>query len=347
MPDDVEVAVEGETLEHAEAPTVEDELGAIFDKANAEESEGPLRGPDGKFIAKDATAEGAEGETVTADQGAVAEEVKPATGLEPPASWSATAKASWPNLSPELQAEVLKRETDWQKADGERATRLKAYEPIAQVLEPVRQHLALNGVDEATYVRQLVAADQMLRQQPQQAIQQIARMYGINLQQLEPDQEELDPTIAPLVTKITQLESLVQNFATAQQQQQALQVQSAIETFMADPANKYAKQLEQQILAEIPTVNHLLPNASPAERLKKAYERAVRLDDGIQAAISAEKSAEAEAKRKEEAAKKATDAKRIAATNLSSKGTSAGGTPVAQSIEEELGAAYDRIQGAA
>lgn len=332
----------------------EDELGAIFDAANAEETEPTgerARGPDGKFVAKDiaddATEEGAEAE-IQPDQSAEVEtESGEAQPLDPPASWSETAKAQWPSIDPILQAEFLKREVDWQTADGERANKLKGYEPIDAALAPVQEFLNLNGIAPAQYVAQVVAVENYLRANPVQGIQWLAQRHGVDLSQMTQAESEVDPAVAPLLQEINTLKSAFTGFAQSQANTQQAQIASFIDTFMADPENKYASRLEQQVLAEIPGVNALFPNDSPQDRLRKAYDRAVRLDDTVQAEIVAEKSAAVESKRKEEADAKAAKAKRVTATNLSSKG-SGGATPSAHDTrEEELGAIYDSLQGAA
>lgn len=337
--------VETAAPEGGETPVVsrEDELGAIFDKANAEEAEsGPLRDEHGRFAAKERTEETAAptAPAEIADQGATQTQEPITHGLEAPAAWSEEAKAKWPSLSPEVQKELLRREQDWQKADGERAAKLKGYEPIEAAIEPVRQHLALQGVEPAQYVRQLVAADVFLRTKPTDAIRWIAQTYGIDLSQTTqaPEQSDMDPTLTPLLQKINTLESTLASFQTAQQQAEANRARAELEAFAKDRPHFEEVRAQMGVLIQ----------SGAAPDLASAYDMAVWANAGTRAKLMAEQSAEAERKRQEEAAKKATDARRIATTNLSSRGTAAGTTPPQyKSREDELSAVYDRITGAA
>lgn len=364
---DVETAPEASGGEQ-ETISREDELGSIFDEINTEAeggepeqgSEGRARDPEtGRFVAKEENTAGEEappeegegapaGEQTQAEPGAEQEvEAEETPALAPPASWSAASKALWPGLSPELQAEVLKREADWQRADGERANKLKGYEAFDAALEPVRQQLSLGGVEPAQYVRQLVAADQFLRTEPLRAVQWIAQTYGIDLSHLNQQAESIDPAVAPVIGRLQSVEERINQFINSQQNSELARVQAVIDAFKADPANKYAERLEDQIVAELGTVNALYPSASPEERLKKAYDRAVKLSEEVQAEIAAEGAAAAEAKRKKEAEDRAKKA-RITQTNLSSKGSSGGTTPPQfKDRDEELASIYDQLQGAA
>lgn len=323
---------------------IEDELGAIFDLANEEEAEETPEKEKDDETPDDAPEEAAPEEIP--DQGAEEEVEAVEQALDAPASWSATAKAHWPKLDVSLQNEILKRESDWQRADGERATKLKGYEDFDRVLEPVRQELALSGTPPAQFVSQLVAAHQFLKNQPEQAFQWLAQTYGFNPEQLS--QPDIDPALAPIMQEVNGLKSMFQNFATTQQNAQTSQLSAEIDRFMADPANKYAKRLEDQIVTEIMAVNVSHPNASHTEKLKMAYNRAVRLDDGIQAEIKAEKSAEAKKKKQLEDAERAKKAKQVSNANLSNGGTSGGQTPKKyNSLDDELADIYDNLQGAA
>jgi hypothetical protein len=352
--------------ETAETPVRDEfaEMSSIFDEAEARDETkasttvqpdgGQPRGADGKFIPRETPA--------TAPTGDGATEVKPAQGATPgieaapvqalaPASWTDAEKAIWPSLTPEAQAAITRRETDWQKADGERAQKLKPWEGISAVLDHVRPRLALHGVNDETYVRQLVAADEFLRRDFKSALPMLAQMYGVNLsdvfQQTAPEQTEVDPVLAPLHQKIATLESTLSNFAQSQQQAERTRMGAVVQTFAANPANKHYGAVEADILAMLPGIMAQTPGIAPDAALKAAYDRAIWANEAVRTQILAEQAKEAEERRKAETAKGADVARRISATNLSSKGTAAGANPVKRSQEEEMSEVFDRLQGAA
>lgn len=321
----------------------DDELGAIFDKANAEESSEPTRDDKGRFATKDQASdaesvEGSEGAAEEIADTSAATEDEPVTVLDPPASWSATAKADWSGLTRELQDEVLRREGDWQKADGERATRLKGYEPVEAALAPVRQQLQLNGVNEGQYVSQLVAADQYLRTDPQAAIRWLSQQYGIDLSQIDAGLgEEIDPALAPFVDKMNALQNQVSSFVTTQQQQESSRVGAEIDAFAQ--GHSHFEEVRQQMGALI--------QAGAVADMDAAYDMAVWANPSTRIAMQAEQSVETEAKRKTEVEEKAAKARRVSQTNLSTQGTAGGATPPQyKSREDELSAIYDNVQGA-
>ena len=319
-----------------ETVSVEDELGSIFDEAQAD----------------DAPADATPAEDSPPSEGAPADPIQEADtsedkALDAPASWSADAKAIWPSLDPVAQQELLRRESDWQKADGERAERLKALEPYEQALAPVLPTLQLNGVQPAQYIGQLAAADRYLRENPQEAFQWLAQQYGYDLSQLHQEQQEIDPALQPLVGELNQIKQQFTGFMTQQQQREQAQAEAVVTQFMDNPENAYAKRLEAEIFAEIPVVKANNPAASHQDVLRMAYDRAVRLNDEVQSEIVAAKAKEAEEARKAKAAKEAAEAKRISESNLSTTGTSSGDTPTPMDTEDELGQIFDRMQGAA
>lgn len=350
MADISEEEIAEEVVEKSEI----EEMGDIFDQANAEET-APEAAEDAPKEPVEAKAEEIHAEPVAEAEGVEPDAVIAATpAIDAPASWSAVAKEAWPSIDPKLQEEILKRETDWQRQDGERATKLRDYEPIDRALDPVRQQLALNGISPGQYVTQLAAADQMLKQDPVAGIRYVAQHYGIDLQQLTQAEVPMDPALAPVMSQISQMQAALNSMAQNQQQQEQAQmlaeqehVSSVIDDFMANPENTYASRLGEQIIAEIHTVNMLMPNASHEERLRAAYDRAVRLDDVAQAEIAAARATNEADTAAEEARKRAASATRIAATNLSNRGTAPGQTaPQYASEVDEISAIYDKVQAA-
>ena len=340
-------------MEKAEAEAVEAEKAAVAEPEDSqEETQQQKRGPDGKFAAKDAepeeegeAAEAVEGEQTVSAEESQQEPAKEPASLEAPTSWSTAAKSEWAKLPPAIQQEVLKRESDVAKGFEERANRLKSYEPIEQALEPVRRMLDLNGVSPGQYVRQLVAAEQYLQTNPAEAIQYLARSYGVDLQGMTQQQAEAapaDPAVAALTQQVQQLTQHITSSAQQQQAQQHDAVARQIEDFKADPKHKHFDAVYDDMVAMAAAERSMGKQPS----LGTLYERAVWANPSVREQILAEQKAEQERKTAEERARKVKEARRAAGTNMGSQGTG-GQTPSYGSLEEELAAAYDRVQGAA
>lgn len=230
-------------------------------------------GPDGKFVAKQA-----ETAQDTTEQPKTVE--TPQESIRPPASWSAQAKADFAALPPHIQKEVSKREGDIDKGFRERAEQLKRYEPLESVIAPHRQKWSVAGVDEATAVKQLLAASDWLDRNPTEALTHLARQYGVNIASLgQPQaqsgggtgQPQAQPD--PVANEIQALKAEVAALRQGREQETQQTYVSQIEAFAADPANLYFENVK-------PAMAKLLQSGL-VETLPEAYERAIWADPTI------------------------------------------------------------------
>jgi len=226
----------------------------------------------GKFVAKQA-----EPAQDTTEQPKSPE--TPQESIRVPASWSAQAKADFAALPPHIQREVSKRESDIDKGFRERAEQLKRYEPLEQVIAPHRQKWAVAGVDEATAVKQLLAASDWLERDPQGALAYLAKQYNVaSLGQPQAAQSgggEGQPQAQPdpVASEIQALKAQVAALTQGREQETQQTYVSQIEAFAADPANLYFENVK-------PAMAKLLQSGL-VETLPEAYERAIWADPTI------------------------------------------------------------------
>jgi hypothetical protein len=248
-----------------DTPVVE----AVVDDAEAEETipepaieatEDRKRGADGKFVAKqteivqDATEQSAKAET-------------PQESIRPPASWTPASKAKFATLDPDIQKEILKRETDVERGFRERAQKEKAFEPLEQLIAPRRALWAAQGMDEVSAIKTLLAAQDLLERDPRQGLEFLARSYGVSLNTAQPQGQpqqaqpatDSHPEIAALKQQLQTLQAQVQTAQTAP-------IVSQIEAFQNDPANLYFENVRDDMA--------VLLNNGKASDLKEAYEMA-------------------------------------------------------------------------
>ena len=240
-----------------------------------EGKESSNRDATGKFVAKQA-----EPAQDTTEQPKTVE--TPQESIRPPASWSAQAKADFAALPPHIQKEVSKREGDIDKGFRERAEQLKRYEPLENVIAPHRQKWAVAGVDEATAIKQLLAASDWLERDAAGALQHLARSYGVNIASLgqgnspQPNsgntgQPQAQPD--PVASEIQALKAELQALKQGKEQETQQTYVSQIEAFAADPANLYFENVK-------PAMAKLLQSGL-VETLPEAYERAIWADPTI------------------------------------------------------------------
>jgi len=318
--EEVVVAPEAVITEAEPAPETEEKA-----------SEGPERGPDGKFIAK-------QPETVqdTPDQPSEAV-ADPAVKLaiRAPASWSPAAKATFDNLPPEVQQAVAKREQEIDHGLRRKSEEVKRYEPLEQLIAPRRAVWAAQGMDEASAIKTLLAAQDLLERDPKQGLEFLARSYGVSLNNLSaqpqgqprPAQPAPDshPEIAYLKQQLQDLQAQVQTAQTAP-------LVSQIEAFQNDPANLYFENVRDDMAV-------LLNNGKAAD-LKEAYDMACWMRPDIRPFLQ---TAQAPAVPVQD---KAAQARRAAVSVTGSPGQTAirksNGT-----IEDDIRAAFEEVSGTA
>lgn len=293
------VATEATATADVPAPEAAPERAETFDETIervAREAEFGVRGPDGKFKSRD-TAQGATPsvEVPGSTQAAPPDPAPPV--IEAPQSLPADVKAKWSTLPPEVQTYWANRESEVHKkftTDGER---LKSLERYDEALRDQAEFLKQAGIPQHEYVRRLAVADQMLRTNPQQALQWISQTYGLNL---NPGSRP-DPNSA-LVSEVQQLKSQLAALRQADEAARVKLAQQRIDELAKD--RPYLKhEGVQEFMADFLEMKRA---ATPEE----AYEMAIRAHPEVRAEIEAKAKEEADKKAAEEAkAKAARDAK--------------------------------------
>lgn len=363
----------------SEKPSIEDTMGAVFDKMNTEpsaesapavplpedaglpsvehESEPPapsshpdrLRGPDGKFIEKPkaevAPVAKTEAAPVPTDPAVTAAAPQPT--LSAPTSWAADKRALFDKADPSLREYIATREKQQiegvAKLKAEYEGKLGSLAPIAEALRPVEARLRLHGVQPAQYVSRLAQADEMLRTNGQAAIVELARMYGIDLGGLQTGgyQGQQAP-VDPILAATQQRLGQLESFLQGQLRQQ----QEAETAQLTSQIEAFKSDPKNVHFEDVRADMAALIQAGRAKDLETAYDMAIHANPTVRARVLETQRAADDAKRAEEAAKKATEARRIAATNVATKGTVGASPSTPKSMEETMRQTYDRIHAA-
>ena len=337
MEDDIRAAM-AEVSGNAPEPAPVEEVVVAPEAIIAEEtpqddgekaSDGRERGPDGKFIAKQPeTAQ----DTTDQPSEAVAEPAKQ-LAIRAPASWSPAAKATFDKLPPEVQQAVAKREQEIDHGLRRKSEEVKRYEPLEQLIAPRRALWAAQGMDEASAIKTLLAAQDLLERDPKQGLEFLARSYGVNLNTAQPQGQpyqaqparDSHPEIAALKQQLQVLQSQVQTAQTAP-------IVSQIDAFQNDPANLYFENVRDDMAV-------LLHNGKAAD-LKEAYDMACWMRPDIRPFLQ---TAQAPAVPMQD---KAAQARRAAVSVTGSPGQ----TAIRKSngsIEDDIRAAFEEVAGTA
>jgi len=308
-----------ETPEKVE-PSLDDSLLGIWNKRN------PERESNGRFATKNPTEQAAEAPPVTenAVQTAetVVEQAKPT--IDAPLSWTAEQKAKWASLPPDTQAYIAQRDKEQHDAITRAGQQVKAFEPIGKVIEQFSHVFQKNGLQPHDGIARMLAVNEMLEANPESAIREIARVYGVNLQgETAQDAEPANREVAELKAELARVKSHL----TAQDRQREAAANETLAREIADFAkDKPHFEAVRKVMAG-------LMQSGAAETMQEAYDRAVYADPTIRQAILAEEATKAEAKRKEEEAKRVQAAKKAAGVNVKSSPATSNGP---RTIDDDL-----------
>lgn len=318
------------------------EMSEVWDHLEAPADQPEGRDERGRFKAEEPAEEPAQAEqteqteeTEQPDQPEAAEPEAPRAPISAPVSWSDEEKAEFGKLPPELQAVVLRRESERDRAFNLKTQEIAAekakYAEIDRLLEPHRQEMRLAGLSDAQGLQRLMAAHEALKTNPARAIQWICNEYGIDLQALTADQPAADPQAQHLTRAFQSLAQKVETIEQRAQREAEEATQQRIQAFASDPAHQHFALVRTDMAA--------LLQAGRATDLKDAYEKACWANPEVRAIIQAEQAAELARKAEEERKARLATARKAAGTPPPrSAGTEA---PKPRTLGEELAAQWD------
>lgn len=326
------------------------------------DEQGRARGPDGKFIAKDATEPTEEAEKP-------AEPEAPDVGTAP-AAWKKEIQAKWAELPDWARAEITKREEDVQKGFA-KYQNLRTVEPVLDYAGQLAPRFGLQGPQLVQQWAQVQGALLDPKQAPQ-VIQALAKQYGVLLgatAQPAPAIEKpaetpaadpnawVDPEVAALKQALEQLQGWKTNLekqaeeaaqqAQVQAQQQKL---SAIDQFASEkgsdgqPLRPHLETVMPDMVASINRVRSTNPNLSDQDVLQQAYDIAVWGNPETRKLVLDAQKASEEAERKAEARKRAQAATRgvVSPASTSPQGPAAFTAPKG-SLRDQMAATLEQL----
>ena len=274
-----------------------------------------------------------------------AEQRDDADAVEPPEHWSAEERERFKAISdPEARRMVLdvrqSIERGYNRKFEDLAEERRQLSEWDKVFAPMDNDLKLAGVSRTQAAQRLLAAQQMLQQNPQQGLQWLAQQYGVDLNNMNPaSNEDVDPQYAGLQQKIGSIESTVNGFLTQQQQAKVQAVQQQIEQFRSasdengNPLHPHFEKVQQHMAA--------LAERMPDADLESLYDQAVYANPETRTAILSEREKAAKA----EAEKAAKEKARKARNASTPKGGSGGKeVPKGKTLRESMELAYDKVQ---
>lgn len=249
-----------------------------------------------------------------------------------PSSWRPAAKAAYEKLSPEIRAEVHRREGDFLKGQSNLLPDAHLGQSMRQVIDPYRMLIDAEGGTPERAVGQLLQTASILRMgtpaQKTQLLFQIAQQYGVEMPNSgtpEPNLGTEQPQRDPRVDQLFQYLQTQEQGRQAQQQQELEGVAGAwiAETDAAGkPLRPYLDDVMAGMNVRVPQIRGSDPSLSHKEVLQKAYEQETWAHPEIRSILFKEQSEQLEAKNRAENQERVNLAKKAASVNVPRRGSS-------------------------
>lgn len=342
------------------------EIPAAEEGADTEAASGERRrGPDGKFLPKDADPDAIEAAPPAAETPKAAEEQpKPEAApkpSDPTARWPEADKTMFKSLPKEAQDFVLRRhrdmEADYTKKTGAIAEFKKTYEPVDQMFAPFRAQMQQQGWTPGTLIKAWAEVEQQLMSgRGHEVVARIIKDYRVDTSKVpgiaavqptntataqpvpgptfDPAVEQLlDARFGKLITPLQQQLQALANEATGRQRAMQLEQQRAAEQTVQgfidakSPTGEIAHPFYSEVEAEMVTLARADRQMGKTPDLNELYDRAVWANPSTREKLRAAESAALVAKANETARAKAAAARKASASVTGAP--SAGQTPTA------------------
>jgi len=247
------------------------------EKADGEPAERE-RGPDGKFVAKDAAKDQPDAEKADPESQEKQEGDKPENFGDAPPRFSPDAKAAWKDAPEPVRAEITRAVKE---LEGGIEQYRQAYEPFRDF----HKQLQDNGQTFQEVLQHYTGIEDMLRQDPMQGLDRICRNMGTDLRTVaahvmnQPADQQASQTSAvihQLEQKIAGLEKQLGGVSQNIETQHRTAAEKEIAAFASAPGHERFDELADDIA--------FLVESGRASDLDQAYELAARLNPAPQAA---------------------------------------------------------------
>jgi len=225
-----------------------------------------------------------------------------------PKSLKKELESHWNTVAPEFAAAIAQRETDYEKGVAPLKERAKVADEFMNVIKPYEQMILADKGTPLGAVKNMLETAAIMRDPAQRlpAIAGLIRQYGISIEDLQqalagtaPPQQGLNPQY------VSQL--VDQRFNAFQTEQSLKTTQAEIEKFAANPEHAHFSAVEDWMGAILSAEKFQSEHGSKPiqDKLKAAYDVAVRMDPAIWQQIEAAQQAASHAKQQVSQARKA------------------------------------------
>lgn len=232
--------------------------------------------------------------------------------IKAPEGWNASAKAKFATLDPEVQAEIVRRESDMHRKFTSQDEDRTFGKKIREIAQPYEAVMRSEGTSAEESFRSLMNMAYVMRtaspETKRKLLLDTAKAYNVDLgTPLQQATAPSAPALTPAdVSRLTQAE-----IQQHQSREELKRIRSDIEAFKAKPGHEHFDTL-QSVISGLLMSGRFDGTPDP---LQSAYDAALRADPELGSSFIAQKVREAEDERVAKA-KAATDAAKRAAVSV-------------------------------
>jgi hypothetical protein len=213
--------------------------------------------------------------------------------VKAPQSWKPQAREAFAKAPPEVQQEVMRRESEIARALNETADARKTVEQMRQTLQPYEAIARANGMDAMQYAGSVMQTAAVLHmgsaQQKAALVAQLIGAYGVDVDAVNAAMQGQAPRQAAPQQAPQDVSALVQQeFQRVAQEAQQQRAASAWEEFQATEP-----EFLEQVKPAMREILHLAGQQNRNMTYQQAYDRACKLDEEVSAVLDQRKSAAA------------------------------------------------------
>jgi hypothetical protein len=255
--------------------------------------------------------------------------VEPIVETKPrPSSWKKDYEEQWGQLDPTLQDYIGQREADYAKGVSTYKNQWDSAQPLVQAIEPFMPLLQQHNIEPSTWISNLGKAHATLAmgtpEQKQQMFAQLANDYGVSLNAMAG--QGSDPQFSMIAQELNQIKNQWNQFQSQQERTEQNQLQNEIRSFQQD--KPYFEEVRETMAG--------LLQAGMADDLQSAYDKAIRLQDGVFQQVTATQAKNVEDRHAIVAKAKAKALSPKSATPTASMSSSGKGASIRESLMESF-----------
>lgn len=271
-----------------------------------------------------------------------------------PEKWPADVRArleAMHKVNPEHAQFVLEQYDHFRRVAGQQAqyqnqrgAKLEqTQKQVEDLLAPGRQQRALKGIDDTSYIRNLVAAGDYLDKNPVAGLKHLAKQYGVDLSNLDAatagGAPAIQPELAPVIDRLSRIEAAFREQYVGAEHERLAQSGKWVNDFASQTDNTGQPLYPHfdEVLPElIINVQYQMQSGQQVD-VKAAYDRAIRMNDQVWLK---------EQRRTSESARKADEGKRLREIEDAKKAgfsVSGSGSRSMDAVPDDIGEHLSRV----